>query len=82
MSRAVSTLCLLIFTGSADMSRILLERTGIVLAYIYILFSLQILCVISVWESSAEHYMYISASSYCEPQGNGQILLLRGFVEA
>lgn len=36
MSRAASALCFLIFTGNADMSRILLERTGILLAYKYI----------------------------------------------
>lgn len=39
MSRAASALCLLIFTGNADMSRILLERTGILLAYKYICIS-------------------------------------------
>lgn len=58
MSRAASTLCLLVFTGNADMSRILLERTGILLAHVYFQ-----ICLVSVWKSSAECYMLISSTS-------------------
>lgn len=79
MSRAVSTLCLLIFTGNADMSRILLERTGILLAYIYICISKSY-----VWflfgNPVQNATCLLAAQAYWKPQGIGQILLLRGFV--
>lgn len=79
MSRAMSTFCLLIFTGNADTSRILLERTGILLAYIDILFPK---CYVwFLFGNPVQNAMcLLAAQADWEPQCSGQIQLLRGFV--
>lgn len=61
------------------MSRILLERTGILLAYIYIYISKSYVLFL-LGNPVQNAICLLAAQAYRDPQCNGQILLLRGFA--